>query len=94
MGGVDRPLAAGCFGEPLNCAIRLRRHVSFRRYDEDGFVVATEICARRPGSPKSFGHTLVTYAVGQRGAREEQAYENDNGAHLAHAKSTNLTPTL
>src|SRR5262249_5820005 len=43
MGGVDRPLGTGCFGEPLNRAVRLRRHVSFRRYDEDGLVVATEM---------------------------------------------------
>src|SRR6266516_7247735 len=74
MGRVDRPIGAGCFSEPLNRAVRLRRHVSLRGYDEDGLVVAAEICARRPDP--------------ERGARQEHAYKKDNGAHnLAREKA-------
>ena len=88
MGKVDRPIGAGCFSEPLNRAVRLRRHVSFRGYDEDGLVVAAEICARHPDPPKPFGHTQVTNTIGERGARQEHAYKKDNGAHnLAREKA-------
>ena len=62
--------------------------MQFACADEDGLVVAAEICARHPDPPKPFGHTQVTNTIGERGARQEHAYKKDNGAHnLAREKA-------
>src|SRR5437899_11212029 len=51
MGGVDRPVGACGFGDPLNRAVRLRCHVPFRRYDKGRLAVGAEVRARCPRAP-------------------------------------------
>src|SRR6516164_6569630 len=51
MGGVDRPVGACGFGDPLNRAVRLRRHVPFRGYDKGRLAVGAESRARCPRAP-------------------------------------------
>src|SRR5215510_5221803 len=80
MGGVDRPICSCGLSKPLNRAVRLRRHVTFFRHDDDGFVVTAELRARCPRSPEPFRHADVS-DVRERCAQEEDGGENDNGAH-------------
>src|SRR5262249_60422648 len=51
MGGVDRPVGARGFGDPLNRAARLRRLVPFCRHDKGGLAVAAEVRPPPPPSP-------------------------------------------
>src|ERR1700730_3047218 len=51
MGGVDRPVGACGFGDPLNRAVRLRCHVPFRGYDKGRLAVGAEGRARCPLAP-------------------------------------------
>src|SRR5215471_17337809 len=81
MRGVDRPVGARGFGDPLNRAARLRRLVPFCRHDKGGLAVAAEVRARRPRSPEPFRHGKVANRVGERGARNERRSESDDGAH-------------
>src|SRR5262249_7856225 len=81
VGGVDRPVGARGFGDPLNRAVRLRRHVPLCRHDKGGLVVAAEVRARCPLSPEPFRHSEVANAVGERGARYERRSKSDDDAH-------------
>src|SRR5262249_22503638 len=60
MGGVDRPICSCGLSKPLNRAVRLRRHVTFFRHDDDGFIVTAELRARCPRSPEPFRHADVS----------------------------------
>src|SRR6516225_824250 len=51
MGGVDRPVGARGFGDPLNRAVRLRRLIPFRGYDKGRLAVGAESRARCPRAP-------------------------------------------
>src|SRR5262252_592776 len=80
MGGVDRPICSCGLSKPLNRAVRLRRHVTFFRHDDDGFIVTAELRARCPRSPEPFRHADVS-DVRECCPQQEDGGENDNGAH-------------
>src|SRR5262249_3059443 len=81
MGGIDRPVGACGFRDPLNRAACLRRHVAFCRHDKAGLAVAAEVRPWCPRSPEPFRHGEVANTVGEHGARNERRSESDDGAH-------------
>src|SRR5215510_4035796 len=90
MGGVDRPVGARGFGDPLNRAARLRRLVPFCRHDKCGFAVTAEVRAGCPRSPEPFRHGEVANRICERGARNERRSKSDDGAHGVARTVSNL----
>src|SRR5262245_27534909 len=79
--GVDRPAAAGGFGDPLDLTALLRGLVAFRRHGDDRLLVAAEIGARRPRSQEAVRDAEVPHGIRKRGARQECRGDSDEDAN-------------
>ena len=55
MSRVDRPVPAWGFRHPLNFAALLRGRIAFFRHNDDGLVIAAQVCTRRPLPQKCSG---------------------------------------